>query len=131
MRNSVLMIFVLFGFTGCIPYHFTEKPGVLGKVVDSETNQPINDVDVKCKLQKDYIENGGVVVKTSQDGTFYLPPQKKWGLYFFPMDCFPLQYNLIFSHNEYSQIQLEFQHSAIDKLDTLDFETVKLDPKGS
>ena len=126
MRNWYLMVLAFGVLGGCIPYHFTERPGAFGRVIDAETNQPINDARVQLKLDNEYIEDKGTEVKTVQDGKFCLPPRKKWGLYFFPMDCFPFQYDLTFVHNEYSQMQLQFQHSAIDEPEAIDFGTVKL-----
>ena len=131
MAKSVCLLAGWF-LCGCMPYHFVEEPGVLGKVVDTETYEPIEDVVVQLK----YSPRGGkapstyaVKAKTSNDGSFHIQPKKKWGIYIVPMDFFPAPYTLAFAHEEYSTRSISFSHAIGDKPDTVDIGIVSLNKK--
>ncbi len=131
----ICILLYLSAFSGCMPYHFTQRPGVSGKVFDADTNSPI--IDVKVQLGRDLpderyfsIEDKSIyITKSSIDGNFYIAPKKKWGIYVVPMDIFPLPYKLTFTHENFNAHSIEFSYAAWDKPDTVDFGTIYLKQK--
>ena len=52
--NHIKCYIVFFGIiiiSGCVPYNFTEQPGVVGKIIDAETDEPIDNVSVRLEYK--------------------------------------------------------------------------------
>ena len=127
MRLILIYFPVIFWMTGCIPYHFTEVPGARGTVIDSETNQPIQGVVVELQGPNHIFKDVTITSETQELGMFIFVPKKKWGIYIFPSDVFPIPYRALFSHEQYKDYQVEFSHRPMDKIDTVNLGTIKLD----
>ena len=121
-------------FTGCMPYHLTEQPGVSGQTVDSETNISLQNVTVRLEYASENIDTTDKIIlttKTSEEGTFHIAPKRKWGIYIVPTDFFPIPYSLVFIKENYITQTITFAHSMGEKQDTVDIGTVQLERKSN
>jgi hypothetical protein len=74
---------------GCIPYHYTARPGVSGRVINAETHQPIEGASISFgrgnmenfKYMKDNsFLFGDTVALSKADGSFVVPPIGMWSI---------------------------------------------------
>jgi len=70
--------------TGCFPYHYTTRIGFSGRVVDAENNKPL--AKAQISMTAGGRANEIIVAFTRLDGSFNVPPQKKWGIWIIPQD---------------------------------------------
>jgi hypothetical protein len=111
--------------SGCIaiPYHFTERPGVAGVVVDRRTEIPL--ANVRINLASVYgiwnPTNHLSVWRTNQlvstysttNGIFKISPKKEWGLLIIPSDVFPRGYELKTESTNYQPLAIRFTYSPM------------------
>jgi len=103
---------------GCIPVpqHFTDRPGVIGVVVDMETGTPISDAEVSLDRvyyhyenytnhSFDLITNRIVSTTTSSVGAFEIPPKREWNLSFIISDHPWISYQLAVEHTNYNHYE--------------------------
>jgi len=90
MRTRVLLLLLSSApcLTGCIPYHYTIRPGVSGVVLDDRSATPIPGATVVVKNRQLSQKAELLTLTTSPDGSFYLAPKRKWGIYIVPADVF-------------------------------------------
>jgi hypothetical protein len=88
VRNMLLITFVALGLTGCLPYHFTLRPGVSGVVLDGRDSTPITNATIVVTTRDSSRQTGEIVLTTTADGAFYVPPKQRWSVYIMPMDVF-------------------------------------------
>ena len=63
--------------SGCIPYHFTTRPGASGVVLDARTGVPIVGAAVSVAPVRGDDPAGTATTET--DGSFRVPPRRQWG----------------------------------------------------
>jgi hypothetical protein len=88
--NARLVTLFLAGpcLAGCFPYQYTIRPGVSGSVVDDLEATPIPNASIVVHTHYDAKHTGETRITPNPDGTFFLAPAKKWGIYVMPMDVF-------------------------------------------
>jgi hypothetical protein len=74
--------------TGCFPYHYTDRPGVSGSVVDEIGSAPISNATVLIRTHDLKHRTGEIQATCNAEGMFYLAPVRSWGIYIIPMDVF-------------------------------------------
>jgi hypothetical protein len=87
-RISPLLLSIAFCLTGCFPYHYTLRPGVSGVVIDDRNATPIPGAIVVVSSHGPSQKAEDLTLTTGPDGTFYLAPRRRWGVYIMPMDAF-------------------------------------------
>ena len=79
---SLIVVLVYLVLTGCVPYHFTDAPGVNGQVVSRATGRPIRGALVSMTAES----KASTQVHTDQSGSFRLPALQHWGSIAYPSD---------------------------------------------
>jgi len=85
LRLALLLLFPCFAFIafpGCaVPWNLTIRPGATGKVVNATTGRPIPGAIVTVGDQdpRDYSDIPTAQHATFPDGSFSLPPYRRWG----------------------------------------------------
>jgi hypothetical protein len=97
--------------TGCIPYHFTTRPGATGVVLDAGTHAPVVGAIVSVIPGRGDGSKG--VATTATDGSFRVPPRRQWGVYIVPGDVFPFPFELSVQRDGYQQVEVKFAHRAM------------------
>jgi hypothetical protein len=69
--------------SGCFPYHFTDRPGVSGRVIDAETEAPIERADVTLQIK---MSDEEIAAVSAPDGQFMIPAKQSWGIVIAPFD---------------------------------------------
>lgn len=104
-----LITFSILVCTGCVPYHFTTRPGAIGTVIDAESKLPIAGAAITLKSSGFPEKHTEVSILTETDGQFLIKPLQNWSLYIVPMDPLPLKSVVTIRSNGYSEIQKEFR----------------------
>ena len=105
----LLVLFLMIPCGGCMPYHFTKKPGISGTVLDSKTKEAIPEAIVELTTwsfpeKKEKIET----ISTAVDGSFVLLAEQYWSIYIVPLDPGPLKVRVSIGKNGYIQFTKEF-----------------------
>jgi len=85
LAAALLLVFSCFAFIvypGCaVPWNLTFRPGATGKVVNATTGHPIPGAIVTVGDQdpQDYSDIPTARGATFPDGSFSLPPYRRWG----------------------------------------------------
>jgi hypothetical protein len=82
LYSSLLSLCVV--VTGCFPYHYTTRMGFSGTVVDADTFAPLAGARITLLGST----NETTVAFSAPDGSFVVPPKKKWGIWIIPQDYF-------------------------------------------
>src|SRR5438067_5769416 len=110
---------------GCIPYHFTMRPGASGRVLDARTGVPVAGAGVSVAPVRGDDPVG--TATTATDGSFRVPPRRQWGVYIVPGDVFPCRFTLSVQHDGYQQAVVQFAHRAMGDGTTTNFGVVKIE----
>ena len=110
--------------SGCIPYHFTTRPGASGVVLDARTGVPIVGAAVSVAPVRGDDPAGTATTET--DGSFRVPPRRQWGVYLVPGDVFPFPFTLSVQHEGYQQTVVQFAHRAMGEGTTTNFGEVRI-----
>lgn len=87
MRHLAIAALAVVLLTGCFPIHYTRVPGVVGKVIDSRTQQPVVDASVTLKVSTTLKEGERQISgMTDATGRFSFAAEQWWGIYVVPMD---------------------------------------------
>ena len=70
--------------SGCFPYHFTERPGVSSRLVDAETEAPIERADVRLQILQ--VAEEELAAWSGPDGQFIITAKQVWGIVIVPFD---------------------------------------------
>lgn len=93
--------------------HFTEFPGVSGRVVDAKTSSPISGAEVTVSLSSPAKNTGPKMAATDSDGAFSIQPEKHWGIYIIPMDFMGFFGQVTVNASGYSAAQRDIRSSPI------------------
>jgi len=115
---------VISACAGCIPYHFTVRPGVSGTVLDVQTGTPITNAAIAVSPGRG--DNPASEATTAADGSFFIPPQRQWGVYIVPGDVFPFPFALTVQRDGYQPIRIRFLHRAMGEGSITNFGTLTL-----
>jgi hypothetical protein len=104
-----LMLFLIISCAGCMPYHFTKKPGISGVVLDSSTNDTIAEADVELTTWSfpDKKEKNETI-STRDDGSFVVPAEQYWGIYMVPLDPGPIKARVSIAKKGYTEFTRDF-----------------------
>ncbi len=107
--NILLLLILIIPCSGCMPYHFTNKPGISGNVIDSTTKDAISGADVKLTTwsfldKKEKIETAS----TGENGSFNIPAEQRWSIYMVPLDPGPLKARVSIEKKGYREFTNEF-----------------------
>jgi hypothetical protein len=99
---------------GCVPLRFVASPGASGTVIDSKTHAPVSGAEVAislCKYPPPSVDDALAVerepkVTTDQSGQFSVPPDRRWGIYIWPVDSLPEFGLLLVKHDGYEVAQV-------------------------
>jgi hypothetical protein len=80
--------------TGCFPYDYTDRPGVAGTVVSSDSHEPVAGAGISFGPVN-------AVAYSATDGSFSVPPKKEWGVWIIPQDVFTLPCAVSIRRNGY------------------------------
>jgi hypothetical protein len=99
-----LIVLLLAGaaLSGCIPYRYTNRPGVVGTVVGARTQRPIPGAGVSLDGP-----GGPISTVTAADGSFAIAPLRQWGIYIVPMDIWDSSYPLSVVHSGFQPYSRE------------------------
>ncbi len=104
---AILIVALL--YSGCFPYHFTEKPGVSGTVLDARTGIPIPGATVCLTSYPFAVNETKIETSTTQgDGSFLIPAQQRWSLYIVPLDPGPMKGIISVQAKGYKEFVKEF-----------------------
>jgi hypothetical protein len=111
--------------SGCFPYHYTMRPGLAGTVVSTENNAPLANAGVWFDGT-----NASLVAFSAADGSFYVPPRRKWGVWIIPQDVFPMRWSVRIYHPGYqtTHAQFLFRAAATGPAATQNLGTIPLKP---
>jgi hypothetical protein len=109
---------------GCFPYHYTNRPGLAGTVVSAQGDVPLAGAGIS------FGTNTTALAFSSADGSFYVPPKRRWGIWIIPQDVFPLHWTASVSHSGYETSHREFSFlcSATGKAATEQLGVISLNP---
>jgi hypothetical protein len=100
---------------GCFPYHYTQRPGATGTVVDAQSGAPIRGALVslvgygmRSRPQDDVFD-----VRTAADGRFEILPVKEWNIYVVPMHPASIPVALKVRANGYTDLDREISFSML------------------
>ena len=86
-RRVLPALLVALSAAGCFPYHYTDRPGATGTVLDAQSGEPIAGAlvslvgyGVRSRPQDDVFD-----VRTAADGRFEIRPVQRWNIYVVPM----------------------------------------------
>ena len=117
---------------GCFPAQFTDRPKVIGDVINSY-GSPVSGVEItlykgkwpgrrytgnsakEALAQSDFASTPSISTITNDKGRFTLESAQHWNLYFPPADYFPDPWRLRVLRNGNEVASLDFSHSRIDK----------------
>ncbi len=111
--------------SGCIPYHFTMRPGASGVVLDSSTGVPIGGAAVSVAPVRG--DDPAGTATTAADGSFKVPPKRQWGVYIFPGDIFLFPLTLAVQHDGYQPTTIQFARRAMGEGTSTDFGVLRLE----
>jgi hypothetical protein len=111
--------------SGCIPYHFTVRPGASGTVVDARTGLPVAGAAVSVASVRGHDPAGNAT--TTPDGSFRIPPRRQWGVYIVPGDIFPFPFTLSVQQGGYQQAIVQFAHRAMGEGATTNFGVLRIE----
>jgi hypothetical protein len=111
--------------SGCIiPYHFTERPGVKGLVVDTQTGVPLANVNIALSAVygtwnptnsiSSWHTNELASAYSKNNGTFEIRPIKQWGVLIIPGDYFRRNYELKTETTNYRATRIRFSCNGLD-----------------
>jgi hypothetical protein len=80
--------------SGCFPYHYTTRPGINGTVLSAATGQPILQAGVTLSGA-----NTTTSTATAGDGSFSIPPCRRWGIWIIPQDVFASRWTVCVGHS--------------------------------
>ena len=72
MKNKIILICACALLTACIPVKFTETPKVSGRVIDSESKDPISGVNIYFKKHPE------IKMRSDHQGRFVFEPITEW-----------------------------------------------------
>jgi hypothetical protein len=110
---------------GCIPYHFTIRPGAIGSIRDSRTGVPVAGVNVSVVPSRGNKPVGRATTDT--DGTFRVLPRRQWGVYIVPTDIFPMYFTLSVQHTGYQPVVVQFTHRAMGQGTLTNFGEIRIE----
>jgi hypothetical protein len=97
VKTSSLVIILLVGLcSGCIPLRFTTSPGASGRIVDAKTHLPVPGAELvisrstypPASADNAFANGRSPTVMSSGNGQFSLPLERRFDLYFLPVDAF-------------------------------------------
>jgi len=97
----------------CFPYHYTERPGVNGLVLDSDSGAPIPNTSIEIESRKIDKSTQQTQVTAKTDGSFNLQAKQFWGVYIIPMDVFGPWSDAIIAAPGYETVTIKLAASAI------------------
>ncbi len=111
--------------SGCFPYHYTIRPGLSGTVVAPESNTPLAGAAISFGGT-----NTTAVAFSTEDGSFLVPPKRRWGIWIIPQDVFAMSWSVRVYHPGYETnfTQFRFAASATGKDATVHLGVVSLKP---
>jgi hypothetical protein len=89
VRTHLAVLALVPVLSACVvPYHYTIRPGVSGRVVDRRSLEPISSAKVTVVSRSVVPRQAPLTlsVTVNSDGRFALPAERRWGLYIAPMD---------------------------------------------
>ena len=108
-------LLVTLALGGCFPYHYTQRPGVTGTVVDAQSGAPIRGALVsvvgygmRSRPQDDVFD-----VRTAADGRFEIFPVQQWNIYIVPMRPAPIPVALKVLASGYRDLDKEISFSML------------------
>lgn len=105
----MVLVSICITASGCFPFRYTMRPGVAGTVVGADNQKPIGGADVLFGLSTTNF------TQTDTDGSFLIPPQKKWGIWIIPQDVFHRSYSVTILHAGYEPYNSRGSFSPADQ----------------
>jgi len=91
-----LLLTTLVALPGCFPYHFTERPGARGRVLDADTQEPIAGAYLTItRAAEPGTVRAVLSARTDAHGVFVIAPAKVWGIWVLIGDEFRLSCQLV------------------------------------
>jgi hypothetical protein len=110
-----VVLLVALSVGGCFPYHYTQRPGATGTVVDAQSGAPIRGALVSLvgygmssRPQDDVFD-----ARTAADGRFEIVPVKQWNIYVVPMRPAPVPVALKVRAKGYRDLDKEISFSML------------------
>ena len=75
--------------SGCFPYRYTTRPGLSGTVIAFESHAPLAGAEISFGGT-----NATPVAFSGADGSFLVPPKRKWGIWIIPQDVFAMLWSI-------------------------------------
>lgn len=114
-RRLLPVLLAALSVGGCFPYHYTQRPGATGTVVDARSGAPIRGALVslvgygmRSRSQDDVFD-----VRTAADGRFEIFPVKEWNIYVVPMRPAPIPVALKVRASGYRDLDREISFSML------------------
>jgi hypothetical protein len=115
----------------CVPIRFTTSPGATGRVVDARTHEPLGGAEVLISRSTyppsspdaAFTNSRPPTVMSRETGQFSVPFERRFDLYFLPVDAFPRFGLLVVRHLGYETTCVPFWSKSIAELGD-----VKLNP---
>jgi hypothetical protein len=104
----MLLIPVCLATSGCFPYHYTDRPGINGTVVNAASQQPVVGAGIAFGRTND------IVTQTTADGSFAIPPKKQWGIWIIPQDVFTSRYAVSIRRDGFQDYETEVLSNPAD-----------------
>jgi hypothetical protein len=127
--------------SGCVPLRFTTSPGASGRVVDATTHAAISGAAVLVSRStyppdspdKAFSNGRSPTVMSREGGQFSVPLERRFDLYFVPVDVFPRFGLLVVKRQGYETTCVPFwSHSVADlgqiEVKPLDKQTLQKQP---
>jgi len=124
--RSVVIILALCGLSGCIPFHYTDRPGVTGVVINKRTRLPVEGAEISLGRAGKL-----AVASSSKDGSFSIPPLKSWGIYVIPYDAGMMSFPLSIKRSGYQLFTRDVMSTSTDRDEsaTKSLGVINLNPK--
>ncbi len=94
-------------------------------VVDAEYYRPLAGATISLGRT-----NTAPLTTSREDGSFSIPPEKKWGLWIIPQDVFFMNWRVCVQHADYETncVQFPFRASATGQSATMQLRSIPLLP---
>jgi hypothetical protein len=105
--NFISLFALCLAASGCFPYHYTDRPGISGRVVNARTREPLAGASISFGLT-----NTVAVAISSADGSFVVSPKRQWGIWIIPQDVFSFPWTVCVRHSGYESNYIRFPFNA-------------------
>ena len=128
VMRTPLAILLCLGLNACFPYHYTYRSGVSGTVINAQSRKPISGASVSIASSRYQLKNGTASTHTLEDGAFYIPPFKQWGILIVGEAMFVTTDTASFRCTGYTDLNKDvFNHEGADAVKQLGI--IALKPK--